>query len=520
MNKFIQGVESSIYAEKTRTREGDNAHSTIRAGNINADGVLPFFTLAGGLRGDTDTAWSLFNEAYQAHRLLAVRALFYLRYFRREGVTGNGERDMFRSLFGMLAERNDSLAASLVHHIPEFGRWDDVLFLLDERYKFSAPDTREAVVSLIRKQMKQDIRALRAGEAVSVMAKWLPSENASSKTSMAQARFLARRLGMRLSEYRNTLVALRKEIGIIESMISAGNYGEIDYSRVPAQAHRIYSAKFMQKDGTRYSQYLNRAVKGQAKINTTGLQAHQVAFSTPRSAEKVADAMWLDMLAKFDVKLNVLVALDSSASMQSWGFYGNTNSVQGKSPQDVGSALAAFFSETNKGAFKNWIINFQTKAKMFKVNGMSLRDRMANIKRMSSDHGSTNVDAVYKLILEHAASNRVPAQDMPEVVMILSDMQFSLYSKYDTGTAIERMRKAYKKAGYELPVIIMWNLNAVPSNSPVKADDRGTIVVNGFSQDVLRQILSMSKEQLAKFTPVGMMINALTSEPYSRITLE
>lgn len=525
MNKLLKSIENQGYNARVRTREGATAHASIRTGKLDAEGVLPFFTLAAGMRGDVEQAWSLFQEAWESHQLVAIRALFYLRYFRRDGVTGNGEREMFRQIFARFATRNDDVAASLVRHIPDFGRWDDVLGLLAVEYKYSAPKTREAVVSLITAQMRDDIRAYRSGKAVSLMAKWLPSENASSEESTNQARFLARRLGMRHEEYRNTLTKLREEIGIIETMITNGDFGKIDYTRVPAQAHRIHSKLFMQKDTARYQAYLDSVTKGTKKIHTTGLQAHQVTMAAMTTATvRSADVMWQDMLNQFQTELDVLVALDTSASMERGSFYGNRGGVKNQSPQEIATSLAAFFSEVNTGAFHRWIINFQTNAKMFKVRGETLQDRIRNLKGMNSDHGATNIHKMYELLLSHARSVNASEEDMPDVIMILSDMQFSGGSVYGWNgtpeTVLENMRRQYVKAGYQMPVVIYWNVNALPDSSPIKADDQGVLMVNGFSQDVLRHILRMSKDDLRQFTPVGMMLSALTSEPYSAITLD
>ena len=72
--------------------------------------------------------------------------------------------------------------------------------------------------------------------------------------------------------------------------------------------------------------------------------------------------------------------------------------------------------------------------------------------------------------------------------------------------------RKYKLAGYELPKVIFWNLNARLGNTPVKYDERGTALVSGFSPAIMKSILSATQ-----FNPAEIMLETINSERYARI---
>jgi hypothetical protein len=121
---------------------------------------------------------------------------------------------------------------------------------------------------------------------------------------------------------------------------------------------------------------------------------------------------------------------------------------------------------------------------------------------------STNLHKAFDSVLNVAVAQNVPQAEMPEYILILSDMQFNCCSHYDD-SAIEMIERKYRNAGYEVPKVVFWNLHA-SGNTPVSFDKNGTALVSGFSPAVMKAILS-GKE----FTPRGIMLAAVDIERYN-----
>lgn len=176
------------------------------------DPVLDLFSMAGAMRENSHDAAKLFAKAYAEDNQMAVRCMFYLRDIRG----GQGERDVFYACFRYLMKIDPKTAKLVMHHVPEYGRWDELVDL------FPA----EALTEIVTAQFKQDEADMKAGNSISLMAKWLPSENTSSSKTAAQAKALAKALDLKPAQYRKKVVALRKYIKLLEQKMSANEWGE------------------------------------------------------------------------------------------------------------------------------------------------------------------------------------------------------------------------------------------------------------------------------------------------------
>ena len=520
MNKLLQSMkragDARRFNQRTRTTKGAGAHASIRTGDSNAEAVLPFFTNAGAMRGRTDEVWQLFQEALTGHELMAIRALFYLRNPRHNGA---GERQLFRDTFIQFAERNDRVAAKVAGLIPEFGRWDDLLTLAyHQGAMYRYPLTWKAITGKVRIQLQLDSFAVDEGVPTSLLPKWMPSINSKSAKTRGRAHFWRKQLGLNNEQYRKLLSKTRAPINLVENLMSRNLWHLINYATVPAKAHLRLRDKFMEHDAARYSAYLATQAQESGGIKVAGLAAHEIIrqYSGSRQLDKTLEAQWNALIEEFGTNsLKVLPVFDNSASMGRWTGRVRASGRPG-APREVAIALAAFFSQVNDSAFRDWVMSFENDAKMHHLNGKCLLDRMWELRRQTSDHGTTNVASVYRTLLKFARNNSVPAEDMPEVLLLVSDMQFDMVG-YGYRTALEDMRIQYANAGYEMPVVVFWNVNAHTSSSPVKADDRGTIMVSGLSQQIMKTMLQMDIEQLRSFTPLGAMWNTLNSDPYNKI---
>ena len=468
-----------------------NRNSFTENGAVSNDStlsaVLDFFALAGAMRDNSEKARTLFRKAYAEDRQLAVRALFYLRDIRG----GQGERDLFRFLFKDLVRIDPVVAADLLQFIPEYGRWDDVVSL------YGVTGLHIASQELIREQLFVDNAALSEGQSVSLLAKWLPSENASSANSRVMARQIAEDLGLSNKEYRQRVVALRQHIGLLEQQMSEGEWGEIDYGHIPSQAARKHSKAFNRHDGNRFEEFLGAVVRGEATMNAGTLFTYEVFDSIRAGNLSAANAQWAS-LPDYTNGDNALVVADVSGSM-----YGR--------PMDVSVSLALYFAEHNTGPFHDYFLTFSERPQLVKVQGNNLAERLRNIQ--SSDWGmNTNIEAVFKLILKSAISSGADATDMPKTLYIISDMEFDSCVRDSGATNFENARAMFANVGYELPTVVFWNVNARSTQVPATKFDSNVTLISGLSQSTFQYAVQGK-------SPLQSMQDVLNSERYSQIVV-
>jgi hypothetical protein len=71
------------------------------------------------------------------------------------------------------------------------------------------------------------------------------------------------------------------------------------------------------------------------------------------------------------------------------------------------------------------------------------------------------------------------------------------------------IRRKYEKAGYTLPRVVFWNLNATYDNVPVKYDESGTALVSGFSPSIMKSVLAAKD-----FNPEQIVLDTIMAPRY------
>jgi hypothetical protein len=486
---------TALQAEGTknaRTANGAVTHST------STNAVLDFFALAGAMRNNVNQAKTLFRKAYAEDRQLAVRALFYLRDVRG----GQGERDLFRTLFRELIRMDRATAENVFSYIPEYGRWDDVVSLYG--------NMGSVATSLIQGQFLADINDYELGKSVSLMGKWLPSENASSANSRVMARQIATDLELSFREYRKATVKLRKYIGLLEQKMSEQDWDAIDYGKLPSQASRKHVKAFKRHDEDRYDAFLTSVLSGESKMNAGTVATYEVLDVVRKGNDKAANAIW-SSLPDYTNGSNALVVADTSGSMYSWGWTGNKSNTSA-TPLDVSTSLALYFAEHNTGPFQGYFLTFSERPELVKVAGKTLTEKLAHISRAHWGM-STNIEALFDLILSSAQKAGANAEDIPKVLYIVSDMEFNSVRGGGNETNYEAAKRKFNAAGFELPHVVFWNVNATNTNVPATAAANNVTLVSGLSQSTFRYVLEGK-------TPVDSMLDILNGERYEQIVVE
>ncbi len=481
----------SFIDQLAQTTNGARTDNGAKSNKSTLDPVLDFFSKAGAMRNDIPGAVKLFEEAYNKDKLLAVRCLFYLRDVRG----GQGERDIFRACLQALEDTDESVAKHILKFVPEYGRWDDV-------FSVRHPETLRELAQLIGEQIRQDEANEASLKPVSLLAKWLPSENASSKVRSQQARSLASLLGWSPSEYRRRVVKLRKYIKLLEQKMSQKEWGNIDYEKLPSQAHRKHVKAFKRNDGTRYEEYIGSVEKGEKKINSSTMFTYEIydmvsGYGVDAQTVRTADAMW-KALPDFTDDTNALVMADVSGSMAG-------------RPMATSVSLAIYFAERNKGIFKDHYMTFTDTPRLVKVPAGNIQKKMAFVEGKDVGY-NTDLEAAFRAILKAAVDGKCSQEELPKVLYIISDMQFDSQMDNCDETNFETAKRLFNEAGYELPHVVFWNVNA-RDDSPATKYDGNVTLISGSSQ-------STFKYAVAGKTPLDSMNDILNSERYARITVE
>ena len=271
--------------------------------------------------------------------------------------------------------------------------------------------------SILKQQLEADLNAMDMGDDVSLLAKWLPSVNASNAQTVLYAKRIARYLGMSDAQYRKTLVKLRERIRIIENSLRVKDYS-FDYSKQPSKAMFKYRKAFYRNDGERYEAFLSKVSRGEAQLHTGTLTPYEIIkpFFYDKVSDQEANAIDATWRAQEDFTgdENALVVIDGSGSM-----YCRTDPM----PATVALSLGIYFAERNTGAFRNHFITFSEKPQLVEIKGETILDKVRYCHGFN-EVANTNIQKVFELILRTAVKNKVPQDEMPSTLYIISDMEF------------------------------------------------------------------------------------------------
>ena len=448
-----------------------------------------------------------FAEAFKEDKLLALRILFFARDVRG----GLGERRTFRVILQWLARSCPQVLRANLQYVPFFGRFDDVLELLDTELR---PD----VTALIKEQLEADLKALEENKPISLLGKWLPSSNTSSKKSVRYANRIAKELGWKISDYRKTLSRLRRAIDIVETYICKSQY-TFDFAKLPGQALKRYNRLFLRKDKERYSAYLQSVGSGEAKMNTGTLLPCDIVYrimqmfwgnggQAEREAERAAlDTMW-KQLPDFTNSGNNIAVVDTSGSM-TCHCAGNSS----MRPIDVAVSLGLYFAEHNTGCFHNAFLTFSAQPSLIKVEGNDIYAKVQ--KCLKANWGNnTDVQAVFNVILKAALAKKAPQEELPQTIFIISDMEFDDCTRNASVTNFEQAKCAYERSGYKLPSVVFWNVCARNKQVPVNRNEQGAALVSGYTPRLFAQIFDIAGK-----TPMDLMLEIIGAQRYQCITL-
>lgn len=486
MNTFLNQMvrDNNI----TRTENGGVTRKTTESK------VLDMFAVGGAYRNRSDAdVILLFKNAFEENRELAMKCLFYLRDVRG----GQGERRFFRIAFRWLCDKHPEVAKRNLNNVSEYGRWDDLIYVAE------GTKCQTAAFNIIKHQLALDVQC----KTPSLLAKWLPSQNASNKDTKRLGHVLANYLHMTNKEYRKTLSVLRERINVLERLMSANRWDEIEFDKIPSRAGIIYRNAFARRDilAKRYEAF---AKSSETKVNAKALYPHDIAHRAFDWGMKRADINAPErlMLQKYWDNLkdfyngreeNGIAVVDVSGSMSGI-------------PMEAAVSMGAYIADKAHGPFANHFITFSANPELVRFEGVDIVDKFNRCVKANWGM-NTNVAAVFDMLLNTAKKKHVKAEDMPTRIYIFSDMEFDKCMTFDSNyrndgwgwnwnsckhpsstqevnSDLEKIKRKWRAAGYQMPSVIFWNLNARNNRIPAIGD--GFSYVSGFSPSMIDSILS------------------------------
>ena len=505
MNKFMNGMANAT--NYTYTENGAVTHKTTKSD------LLDMFAMGAAMRTRSDEDIILmFRKAFKENPVYALKCLFYIRDVRG----GQGERRFFRVVMKDLAKFDTEAARRNLKFVPEFGRWDDL-------YVFVGTSLEADALQIMKDQLALDVEC----KTPSLLAKWLKSENTSSVESRRLGNITREFFGMSHKQYRKTLSILRERINVLERLMSEGRWDEIEFDKIPSKAGMKYKNAFARHDLERAKNenvqtYADFAKDSTKKVNAKALypyecvhqalsiMGNQQGWSSRGNHVALDDTQRLmtnkywDNLADYfnGATFNGIALVDTSGSMSG-------------TPIEVAISLGLYCAEKNQGAFANHFISFESNPHWIETSGVDFCDKVYRITGAEWG-GSTNVEAAMDLILNVAKQNGCSQDEIPQNLVIISDMEFNYCvtsNNYGRGnvndTLFEKIAAKYRANGYEMPHVIFWNVNARQANIPMLGNGNVSFV-SGFSPSIFETIMSGK-------TGYDLMMEKLDSERYAQI---
>ncbi|MBR3673990.1 MAG: DUF2828 family protein [Clostridia bacterium] len=422
----------------------------------------------------------LFKKAFEENEELALKCLFYIRDCRG----GQGERRFFRVCMKWLAENHSEAVRRNLEYISEYGRWDDLYILVD------TPLEGE-MFELVKLQLERDMSDVMNGTdktGISLLAKWLKSENASSKETKMLAKRTREYLGISASAYRKTLSRLREHIKVLEKLMSANRWDEIDFSKIPSRAGLIYKNAFARRDiiAEKYKAF---AKDKTTKVNAGVLYPYEVVTKALSYYHRSTDETDRAMINKYwenlpdylnGEKCSMMCVVDTSGSM-TWG--------QGAvDPIDIAIGLGLYCAERLGGPFKNHYISFASRPQLIETSGVDFVDKVRRIYQTNLCD-NTNLVATFDLLFKIAMKKGVKKEDIPKTIVVISDMEIDYACSRGYGlTEMETVRKKWETYGLEFPRLVYWNVNA--RNNTILDKGPSVSFVSGASPIIFKQVIT------------------------------
>lgn len=441
----------------------------------------------------------LFEKAYKEDKTLALKALFFMRDIQG----GFGERRAFRIIIMYLAFKEPEVIRKYLELIPKFGRYDDLYSLFDTPLESD-------VINLFKKQIEIDKYSAKPSN----LAKWLKSENTSSKTSKILGKKTRVALGLSPKEYRVLLSNLRRKINILENKMSGNQWERIDYNKIPVNKCLKYKNAFIKHDKERFRSFLDVKINSRNLTKSTTEDTQYVEVET-NAPYQIIDSLFKNINDNNLDIFNNLWALLPKYNPDNYGDFIVVDAVSADGFKNnsksytVALSTILYTQQNNKKPFKDYYIHFKGNAKFARVQGNSLYERAVYMKEQRHSNPMDIISTV-DLILFNLFKKEVYREQAPENILIITDNDVA--ELYENSDLVLNELKKWKIAGYSIPKIIFWQIEGCKKPLGITQDVNGTVFAYGYSNLLFKLIL-----QGKEITAEEYIVKSLNKERYNEI---
>lgn len=331
--------------------------------------------------------------------------------------------------------------------------------------------------------------------------KWLKSENCSSKESKRLAELTRKAFGMTHREYRKMLSWGRAKENVLEKLMSENRWDEIEFDCIPSRAGLIYKNAFARRDMIA-KKYEDFAKSENTKVNANALYPYEVVAKAAGNVWDIPNLSDIDraMLEKYWNNLpdyfngkqsNMLCVVDTSGSMTGSG---------ASAPINVAISLGMYAAERAGGPFANHYISFSSRPQLIEVEGVDFVDKVRRIYRTNLCE-NTDLAATFDLLLEMADRPDVREEDIPENIVVISDMEIDsmsgggwlsdrpAWTEKSAMTEMDKVRAKWAAHGHKMPRLIYWCVNSRNTNT-ILDNGPGVSFISGFSPIIFESVLT------------------------------
>ena len=481
-----------------QTENGALAYNTAN------NALLDLFAQIGALRPRSEAEIATkYANAYAVDAELATKMLFYCGNIRG----GLGERRTFRICLRWLAISHPNVVRDNLVNIPHFNRWDSLFVLVGTTVE---KDMWQYITDQLNLDLDAVINEKKGGKraGISLLAKWMPTETAHSAEARVLAKKAMRALSVTPRMYRKMLSTLRAHLKVVESLMSANKWDEVEYPAVPSYAMKNYRKAFGKHDQDRFGAYIASLNKGEAKINASTLYPYDLVHEymnrwTP-IADPIIEAQWKALPNYVEGENNILVMADVSGSM-----YGR--------PMETSIGLATYFAQHATSDFHNLYMTFTDKPDFISLDGVATLAGAVDKVQSTGVGYSTNLAAAFRKILSFAIEHNISNNEMPKALVVISDMEIDQYYPNKNGHRkldfVEEMKNEFAINGYTMPQLVFWNVEA--RNDTFLSQNNEVIYVSGQSASTFRNLCSA----LGGKTAWDFMLEVLNDKIYDCVVI-
>lgn len=487
MNSFIK----ANLRNNTHTANGMATNSS--SGNPIAD----LFFLCGAARNMSDNdIITVFNEAYQKDSTSALRILFWARDIEK----GLGERRFFRVVAQWLDKNILTSVLQDQNFTQNIVRVDDLVYLANHFVQNDNKESANTIITFLFELMKN--KTLQG-----IVAKWMPRKNSQYGKVVRYMR--SNGFINSYSEYRHQIVSLTN---VVEQNMSAKEWDGINLEHVPSIAMKKYKKAFHRHNILK--PFVEKVVAGEAKLHAKRLFPYEIVKEIMNSGiaryamndtnRQLLNEQWkgLQQLDDLPKDFRAIPIIDVSGSM----------TMPNNIPMSVAIGIGLFMAENNPNeTFRNYFITFSDRPEFQKITGTDIVEKVNNTMRAPWGM-NTNIEATFKMILRKAVDGRVPENEMPTHIVVISDMEFDQCAQNPNQNATEMIRREYIAAGYNMPTVVFFNVNGRTKNVPAQLNDQGVILVSGASQNAINFVLKKGYADM-----MGLVNEVVNNERYQHI---